>query len=118
MRNSELTQARGYGYVQFSPHTDFGEPGCVSSRENTDFRRLVIRLLSVFSFLIKVFWKGEFEGKNLFFKKGFPLILFTLEKTSIIGSQLAGDRKFFQATKRKIFQYMKINGFAPIDFYN
>ena len=24
--------------------------------------------------LLKVFWKGEFEGKNLFFKKGFPLI--------------------------------------------
>ena len=48
-----------------------------------------------FSSLIKVFWKGEFEGKNLFFKKGFPLLW--LEKTSLKGSQLAGDRKFFQA---------------------
>ena len=46
-------------------------------------------------FLLKVFWKGEFEGKNLFFKKGFPLLI-KLEKTSTIGSQLAGDRKFFQ----------------------
>ena len=49
---------------------------------------------TVFSPLTKVFWKGEFEGKNLFFKKGFPLI--RLEKTSLKGSQLAGDRKFFQ----------------------
>ena len=47
--------------------------------------------------LIKVFWKGEFEGKNLFFKKGFPLI--RLEKTSLKGSQLAGDRKFFQVSE-------------------
>ncbi|MBR5709719.1 MAG: hypothetical protein IKX40_03095 [Thermoguttaceae bacterium] len=46
-------------------------------------------------FLAKVFWKGEFEGKNLFFKKGFPLLI-KLEKTSLTGSQLAGDRKFFQ----------------------
>ena len=30
---------------------------------------------TVFSPLTKVFRKGEFEGKNLFFKKGFPLIL-------------------------------------------
>ena len=28
----------------------------------------------LFLHLTKVFWKGEFEGKNLFFKKGFPLI--------------------------------------------
>ena len=48
-----------------------------------------------FSSLTKVFWKGEFEGKNLFFKKGFPLII-KLEKTSLKGRQLAGDRKFFQ----------------------
>ncbi len=27
-----------------------------------------------YSPLTKVFWKEEFEGKNLFFKKGFPLI--------------------------------------------
>ncbi|MBR6435277.1 MAG: hypothetical protein IKS45_02090, partial [Thermoguttaceae bacterium] len=67
--------------------------------------------------LTKVFWKGEFEGKNLFFKKGFPLILFNkleIPKTkrptgAIFGAtrgsanwerrlaaQLAGDRKFFQ----------------------
>ena len=45
--------------------------------------------------LTKVFWKGEFEGKNLFFKKGFPLLI-KLEKTSLKGRQLAGDRKFFQ----------------------
>ncbi|MBR6436148.1 MAG: hypothetical protein IKS45_06545, partial [Thermoguttaceae bacterium] len=38
---------------------------------------------------------GEFEGKNLFFKKVFHLLI-KLEKTSTIGSQLAGDRKFFQ----------------------
>ena len=49
-------------------------------------------------FLVKVFWKGEFEGKNLFFKKGFPLLI-KLEKTSTIGSQLAGDRKFFQVSE-------------------
>ena len=51
---------------------------------------------TVFSPLTKVFWKGEFEGKNLFFKKGFPLILFQLEKTSLKGSQLAGDLSFFK----------------------
>ncbi|MBQ2620199.1 MAG: hypothetical protein IJF84_02570, partial [Thermoguttaceae bacterium] len=50
--------------------------------------------------LTKVFWKGEFEGKNLFFKKGFPLLI-KLEKTSLKGSQLAGDRKFFQAARRR-----------------
>jgi hypothetical protein len=65
---------------------------------------------SIFSPLTKVFWKGEFEGKNLFFKKGFPLLSFNnknnpLEKTSITGSQLAGDQKFFQAdeVRRIIF---------------
>ena len=47
------------------------------------------------SFLAKVFWKGEFEGKNLFFKKGFPLLI-KLEKTSLKGSQLAGDLSFFK----------------------
>ena len=46
--------------------------------------------------MLKFFGKGEFEGKNLFFKKGFPLLI-KLEKTSLTGSQLAGDRKFFQA---------------------
>ncbi|MBQ3349404.1 MAG: hypothetical protein IJG38_03310, partial [Thermoguttaceae bacterium] len=46
--------------------------------------------------LAKVFWKGEFEGKNLFFKKGFPLLI-KLEKTSLKGSQLAGDLSFFNA---------------------
>ena len=54
-------------------------------------------VLVPFNFLpfTKVFWKGEFEGKNLFFKKGFPLLI-KLEKTSLKGSQLDGDRKFFQ----------------------
>ncbi|MBQ6617654.1 MAG: hypothetical protein IJH67_14940, partial [Thermoguttaceae bacterium] len=73
----------------------------------TDYNRS--RWSLAFSFT-KVFWKGEFEGKNLFFKKGFPLIAFNkknnpLEKTSITGSQLAGDRKFFQAdeVRRIIF---------------
>ncbi len=61
----------------------------------TDFRRLFYDVLNFYSPLTKVFWKGEFEGKNLFFKKGFPLLI-KLEKTSLIGSQLAGDRKFFQ----------------------
>ena len=56
---------------------------------------MVYDVLTLFSPHTKVFWKGEFEGKNLFFKKGFPLII-KLEKTSIIGRQLAGDRKFFQ----------------------
>ena len=50
---------------------------------------------TIFLPLTKVFLKGEFEGKNLFFKKGFPLLI-KLEKTSLKGSQLAGDRKFFQ----------------------
>ncbi|MBR5160338.1 MAG: hypothetical protein IKW80_01830, partial [Thermoguttaceae bacterium] len=45
--------------------------------------------------------KGVFEGKNLFFKKGFPLIFYNLEKTSIKGRQLAGDRKFFQASEAR-----------------
>ena len=59
------------------------------------FADWLIVVPAVFSPLTKVFWKGEFEGKNLFFKKGFPLLI-KLEKTSLKGSQLAGDRKFFQ----------------------
>ena len=58
-------------------------------------RGLVYDVLTLNSPLIKVFWKGEFEGKNPFFKKGFPLLI-KLEKTSLKGRQLAGDRKFFQ----------------------
>ncbi|MBQ2620638.1 MAG: hypothetical protein IJF84_04805, partial [Thermoguttaceae bacterium] len=58
--------------------------------------------------LTKVFWKGEFEGKNLFFKKGFPLLI-KLEKTSLKGSQLAGDRKFFQASEaRQIVSHAQV----------
>ena len=51
--------------------------------------------------LTKVFWKGEFEGKNLFYKKGFPLLI-KLEKTSRKGSQLAGDLSFFKADEVRI----------------
>ena len=68
-------------------------------RETYDNRSrwsLCLLLILCYSPVTKVFWKGEFEGKNLFFKKGFPLFLFQLEKTSLTGSQLAGDRKFFQ----------------------
>ena len=43
---------------------------------------MVYEVLTLFSPLTKVFWKGEFEGKNLFFKKGFPLLI-KLEKTSL-----------------------------------
>ncbi len=59
------------------------------------FTDWLIVVPTVFSPLTKVFWKGEFGAKNLFFKKGFPLLI-KLEKTSLKGSQLAGDRKFFQ----------------------
>ena len=61
---------------------------------------MVYDVLAFYSPLTKVFWKGEFEGKNLFFKKGFPLLI-KLEKTSLKGSQLAGDRKFFQASEAR-----------------
>ena len=60
-----------------------------------------MRPLDICSSLTKVFWKGEFEGKNLFFKKGFPLLI-KLEKTSLKGRQLAGDRKFFQVSETQI----------------
>ena len=95
-------------------------------------KRIFTDWLCVLQFLLpltKVFWKGEFEGKNLFFKKGFPLLAKRLilletkierptgaiygrraaartgspptglEKTSTIGSQLAGDRMFFQGER-------------------
>ncbi len=49
------------------------------------------------SLLTKVFWKGEFEGKNLFFKKGFPLII-KLEKTfPKKGASLLATESFFKA---------------------
>ena len=49
-----------------------------------------------FSPLAKVFWKGEFEGKNLFFKKGFPLLI-KLEKTSLKeGVSLLATESFFK----------------------
>ena len=40
------------------------------------FTRVGKQIAIAVSPLIKVFWKGEFEGKNLFFKKGFPLIFY------------------------------------------
>ena len=64
------------------------------------FADWLIVVPTYFSPLTKVFWKGELEGKNLFFKKGFPLLI-KLEKTSTIGSQLAGDRKFFQVWRQR-----------------
>ena len=74
--------AVGIGYARVSPYTDFGEPGCVSPREKTDFGDWLFVVLYCFSPLAKVFWKGEFEGKNLFFKKGFPLLIYCLLPTA------------------------------------
>ena len=58
--------------------------------------------------LAKVFWKGEFEGKNLFFKKGFPLILFQLEKTfPKKGASLLATESFFKAGEAPILSILK-----------
>ena len=52
-----------------------------------------------FSPLTKVFRKGEFEGKNLFFKKGFPLI--RLEKTSLKREPACWRPKVFSRRRTK-----------------
>ena len=77
---------------------------------------MVYDVPAVYSPLTKVFWKGEFEGKNLFFKKGFPLLI-KLEKTSTIGSQLAGDRKFFQG-RTKSAKFLKLCVLCGLKHFN
>ena len=57
--------------------------------------QIVEKRKDILSPLLKFFGKGSLRGRTFFSKKVFPS-QFKLEKTSTIGSQLTGDRKFFQ----------------------